>query len=152
MVRIALIGCGKTKAVLPVNEQWIAARDLYTSSLFRKRVEHVEARGLPWYILSAKNGIVAPSVSVRTYNQTFEHMMPIEIAEWHLEVAKQLMGELWETFELREVSDVTVEIHAGARYCEPLGKILAMFGVNVVKPVQGLGIGEQLAYYGKELV
>jgi hypothetical protein len=40
-----------------------------------------------------------------------------------------------------------VELHAGAKYCEPLGAILQMFGLKVVKPVASLSIGQQLAFY-----
>lgn len=149
MITIALVGCGKQKAVLPEHEQWTTARDLYTSSLFRKRVEHVESRGLPWYILSAKNGLVPPNVRTRTYDMAFSQLSQIEVAEWHLEVAKSVLGEFWYAHGVEDASGVTVELHAGSSYCEPLGKILTMFGVNVVKPVQGLGIGEQLAYYSK---
>ena len=32
---------------------------------------------------------------------------------------------------------------------QPLEQMLKLLGIKVVLPVKGLGIGEQLAYYGK---
>ena len=146
MITIALVGCSKTKAVGHPSG-YAAARDLYVSDLFSKRVDHVESRGLPWYILSAKCGLLKPSVQVRAYDKTISDLSGIEVAEWHLGVANQLMSELWYEFDAPKLSSVTVELHAGAKYCEPLGAILQMFGVKVVKPVASRGIGQQLAFY-----
>jgi hypothetical protein len=115
--------------------------------LFRKRVEHVESRGLPWYILSAKSGLIKPSLMLRNYNATMGELSGIEVAEWHLGVANELMSALWYDFRSPKLSSVSVELHAGAKYCEPLGAILQMFGVQVIKPVNSLGIGQQLAFY-----
>lgn len=143
---IAFVGCSKTKAAVGPSG-YLAAGDLYNSDLFRKRAEHVESRGLPWYILSAKCGLLNPTTSIRTYNTTMADLNEIEQAEWHIGVANQLMSALWCDFEAPKLSDVTIELHAGAKYCEPLGAILTMFGVKILKPVAGLGIGEQLAYY-----
>ena len=148
MITIALIGCSKTKCeATPTG--YCAARDLYCSDLFEKRVGHVEQRGLPWYILSAKSGLLSPSAQVRPYNETLKDASSIEVAEWHLGVANQLMSELYYAFNAPKLLSVTVELHAGARYCEPLGAILRMFGVKVVKPVANRGIGQQLAYYSR---
>jgi hypothetical protein len=146
MVTIALIGCSKTKAVTQ-QHKLIAARDLYISDLFRKRVEHVEKRGLPWYILSAKSGLLKPTVLVRSYDRTLGDSDELELAEWHLGVAGQFMSELCYEFGSPKLSSVAVEMHAGEGYCEPLGAILKMFGVKVIKPVAGRGIGEQLKFY-----
>lgn len=146
MITIALIGCSKTKADAGPSG-YLPAQDLYSSDLFAKRVEHVKRRSLPWYILSAKCGLLSPTVQVRPYEKIITDLSDIEVAEWHLGVANQLMTELWYEFKEPKLSSVTVELHAGAKYCEPLGAILLMFGVKVVKPVASRGIGEQLAFY-----
>jgi hypothetical protein len=146
MTTIALIGCSKTKAIKSATG-WAPARDLYSSDLFTKRVKHVEARGLPWYILSAKSGLLKPTVDVRLYDKTISDLCPLEVAEWHLGVANQLMSEFWYEFNITDPAKVTIELHAGAKYCEPLGNILQLLGVTVVKPVVGLGIGKQKAFY-----
>ena len=149
-VTIALVGCSKTKLVRDPSGYELA-RDIYTSDLFRKRKGHVEGRGIPWYILSAKSGLLKPSVPIRNYDAMLGGLSEIELAEWHLGVANQLMSELYYEFSSPKLSDVTVELHAGAKYCEPLGALLSMFGVKVVKPVKGLGIGQQLAFYSEGL-
>lgn len=147
MITIAFVGCSKTKRLKMPHGGYCPARDLYVSDLFVKRVAHVERRGLPWYIISAKSRLLKPTVSVRNYNRVMDELSGIEIAEWHLGVANQLMTELWCEFNAPKLSDVTVELHAGAKYCEPLGAILSMFGVTITKPVASLGIGGQLAFY-----
>lgn len=146
MITIALIGCSKTKSSNRDSGS-IAARDLYASDLFCKRVEHVESRGLPWYILSAKRGLIRPSDLLSNYDCTITQMSAIDIAAWHLSVANQLMSELWYEFHQRQLSTISVEMHAGAKYCEPLGTILKTLGVEVIKPVANRGIGHQLAFY-----
>lgn len=146
MVTIALIGCSKTKSV-KTHDGYAVAKDLYASDLFTKRVTHVEGRNLPWYILSAKSGLIKPSLVLRKYDSTMAELSSIEIAEWHLGVANQLMTELYYEFDSPKLSSVAVELHAGAKYCEPLGALLQMFGVQVIKPVANRGIGQQLAFY-----
>ena len=146
MLTIALVGCSKTKLASQPSG-YAAARDLYVSDLFSKRVQHVESRSLPWYIISAKCGLLSPTEQVRPYDRTISELSDIEVAEWHLGVANQIMSELWYEFKSPKLSSVTVELHAGAKYCEPLGAILQMFGVKVYKPVASRGIGQQLAFY-----
>ena len=69
----------------------------------------------------------------------------------------RLIEELWEPFNLKESDDflkpseLTIEIHAGADYCHPLAEILTAVGIKVELPLKGLGIGEQLAWYGKQV-
>ncbi len=148
---IALIGCSKTKTTATDPTGYIAARDLYVSDLFTKRVSYVESRQLPFFILSAKCGILQPTTPVRPYDTTIDELSEIEVAEWNLSVANMLMTYLTYDFERPKLSNVTIEIHAGAKYAEPLGTILGLFGMQIVKPVESLGIGEQLAYYKESL-
>jgi hypothetical protein len=147
-MRIALIGCSKKKNKVGVTG-YCAARDLYAGELFKKRVATVEAKGLPWYVLSAKSGLLSPTVQVRTYDYTFAQMTELERAEWHVGVANQLFTELFYTFGDPKLSTVTIEFHCGSNYCEPLATILGMFGIKSEKPVAGLGIGQQLKFYSK---
>lgn len=150
MIEIALIGCSKSKATCGPSG-FIPARELYDSDLFRKRVAHVESRGLPWYVLSAKCGLLKPSTPIRPYNQVITDLSCLEVAEWHLGVANMLMTELFYEFGEPKLSSVKIELHAGSKYCEPLGTILKLFGVSVVKPVEHRGIGQQLAFYKQSL-
>ncbi|WP_371863256.1 DUF6884 domain-containing protein [Nocardioides psychrotolerans] len=58
---LLLVACVKAKAAAPA-----AARDSYVSPLFRKERDDAERSGLPWFILSAEHGLVAPDVVVRS--------------------------------------------------------------------------------------
>jgi hypothetical protein len=141
--RVLLIGCGKSKA-----DRGCAARDLYTGSLFSARARHADASGLPWFIISAGHGLVLPEQKLEPYDATLAGRSAIDRAGWALDVALALLSEMPDETVLREV---VVEIHAGADYVDPLRSILRSLGVSVETPVEGLGIGEQLAHYGRAL-
>lgn len=144
----ALVGCSKTKLTTkdPFRDL-IPARDLYTSDLFKKRVAHVESRDLPWMILSAKSGCIPPRTPVRVYDHTIRDKEQIDLAAWAVGSASQFIDHLYYNHDIRDLRTVAVEIHAGKGYCEPLAGILKLVGCEVILPVRGMGIGEQLAYY-----
>ena len=147
--RIALIGCSKTKSFCDDPSKHIEARNLYSSQLFSERVAYVESKSIPWYILSAKCGLLKPTTPVRYYNVSNNDLTELEIAEWHVGVASQLFSEVYYEFRSVSLKKITVELHAGKKYCEPLGAILSLLGITVEKPVQSLGIGQQLHFYKK---
>lgn len=139
MSRIVLIGCGKTKASDPC-----AAEDLYTGPLFKARRAYAEATGHSWWIVSAGHGLVDPEQRLEPYDTKGADYAPVDHAAWALTVALALLTELPDDVRLREV---VVEIHAGAWYAQPLVDVLQALGVGTHLPVEGLGIGEQLAWY-----
>ncbi len=141
---IALIGCSKTKARVREVTDMLCPAELYTGDLFKKRLAHVEARGLPWYVMSAKGGLIKPNTPQRHYDHTIDDLDELTRAAWHVGIAAQLIDDLEDD---QRLSDLTVELHAGEDYCEPLGSVLRLFGIKVVRPVEGLGIGEQKKYY-----
>lgn len=145
--RFALIGCSKKKNTNNPFHEMVPARDLYCSDLFKKRVEHIESRGLPWFILSAKSGCISPGTPLRKYDHTILDKEPIDRAAWHIGAASQLIDSLYYDFGIRDPAECVIEIHAGKDYCEPLRKILQIAGFEVERPVEGMGIGQQLAYY-----
>lgn len=147
MTTIALVGCGKLKATPRNGTLYMPARELYISDLFKKRAELMDRLEVPWYVISADGGLIKPDTLVRTYDKAIADLTEIEKAEWHVGVANQLLSELYYTFNSPKLSTVTVEIHAGAKYCEPLSNILNLLGIDTIKPVASLGIGEQLAHY-----
>lgn len=147
--RFALIGCSKKKNTNNPFHDMVPARDLYCSDLFKKRVEHIESRGLPWFILSAKCGCINPTTPLRKYDHTIMDKEPIDRAAWHVGAVSQLIDSIYYDHGVRSPSDVCIEIHAGSKYCEPMRKILEILGFEVETPVKGMGIGQQLAYYTK---
>jgi hypothetical protein len=66
---IALVACVKQK-----NSQPSLAKDLYTSTWFRKARAYVEQQGWGWYILSAQYGLLAPDTLIQPYEQTLNKM------------------------------------------------------------------------------
>lgn len=151
MLKIGLVGCGKKKAVVRNNEM-IPACDLYVGDLFKKRRELMESRGLSWYILSAKSGAITPSTPLRSYDERLKsNATSLDVAEWHLCVANQLMTHLYYDHSVSDLTAVAIELHAGKHYCEPLATILQTVGISVLWPVFGMGIGQQLKFYSEEL-
>jgi hypothetical protein len=137
--RVVLIGCGKTKASAPC-----AAEDLYTGPLFRARRAYAEAADRPWWIVSAQHGLMSPEQITAPYDTAGSDLCAVDHAAWALTVAHSLLDELEDGTRLR---DVVVEIHAGAWYAQPLVDVLRALGIGTHLPVEGLGIGEQLAWY-----
>ena len=145
--RIALIGCSKEKSVTADGVKYpVPVREFYNSDLFRKRLQYCEACGLTWFVLSAKYGLIPRWNSVRYYDQTFADMHPNNIAAWAPGVVVQLMDQLCDD---ETPGDLTVEIHAGREYCEPLATMLGLVGVKVELPMKGLAIGKQLQFYSR---
>ncbi len=64
-----LVSCVSQK--LPVSAP---AKDLYTSPLFCKARSYVERKGQPWFILSAKHGLLHPDQPVAPYDLTLNTM------------------------------------------------------------------------------
>lgn len=141
MSRIVLIGCGKTKRA-----EKSAARDLYTGSLFRARRDYAEATGDRWYVVSARFGLVPPDAVVLPYDTTLADLCEPDRAAWALGVVSALLDGLPDDAKL---GDITLELHAGAAYAKPLIAVARAVGLTASWPVQGLGIGEQLALYAR---
>ncbi len=135
--RIGLVGCVKSKTDRPA-----AAKDLYTSPLFRGRRRWVEHRCDRWFILSARHGLVEPSRRLLPYDVTLKDVSSKERREWSLRVL-MLLHRI-----VGDHANITVEIHAGSLYRDyGLVDGLQERGVVVEVPTAGLGIGEQLSFY-----
>ena len=129
---LCLVSCVKTK--LPDRAP---ARELYVSPWFRKARAVIEAAEWPWYILSAKYGMVDPDAFIEPYEKTLNAMRKHERIEWSRRVMRALDPHL---------ADVdSVVIFAGGKYREFLAPALHERGITVHVPMEGLGSGEQLA-------
>lgn len=118
--------------------QKCAARDLYVSSWFLKARQYAEASGNPWFILSAKYGLVPSDSVIEPYEQTLNKMGVGERRAW----AKQVDRNLLEV--LPQLTHVV--FLAGERYREFLIGHLASRRVTASIPMAGLRIGEQLRW------
>lgn len=134
--QVVLVGCVKTK-----RDHAAPAEDLYASPLFRRRREFAESTGRPWFILSAKYGLVAPDEVIAPYDLAMAGQRLDYRKAWAGFVAEQLvdaLGALW---------GIHFEMHAGAAYVEPLEVVLRAHGASVTAPLRGLTQGEHLAWY-----
>lgn len=133
---LLLVACVKEKLSVPA-----AARDLYVSPLFRKEREYAEHSGLPWFILSAEHGLVAPDEWHSPYERYLPETAPSfrwAWGTWVVERLELLTGSL---------ADRTIEIHAGSTYVEALRAPLEAKGASLFEPLAGLAMGQRLAWY-----
>lgn len=128
---VFLVSCVSQKRSEPA-----LAKDLYVSALFTKARRYVEAGGGPWFILSAKYGLVAPDQVLDPYNETLNKMGVAERREWAKFVQSQMDQQL--------PNADRVVILAGKRYREFLMDYLTRRYRSVEIPMDRLKIGEQL--------
>jgi hypothetical protein len=112
------------------------AKDLYVSDWFKKVRSYVERSGYPWSILSAQYGLIDPESVIAPYEKTLNRMRVGERRAWGARVIVQM-----ET-SLPQVDQIIV--FAGAKYREFLMDYLRSRGHEVLVPLEGLRIGEQL--------
>lgn len=144
---VVLVGCTKTKRT-----ERSAARDLYDpSDLFRRRRSYAEATGLPWGILSAGCGVLAPDQEVRPYDMTIAQRRLVDPRGW-------AVGSIQAAFRIAgldpRVDDIRLEVHAGVDYVRTLALGVPAFpgSIELAHPVKGLQIGQQKQHYSTPAV
>ena len=138
MGAIYLLSCVAQKRTNPA-----PARDLYISSWFQKARSYADRTGLPWFVLSAKYGLVHPDKVLAPYELTLNTMRVADRRRWASGVLAQM--------EPRLEGANSVVFLAGLRYREFLGPALQRLGVDVSVPMERLRIGEQLKWLTREL-
>jgi len=135
--RIILVGCVSQKADVPM-----AAKDLYVSDYWDKRRAYAEASGQPWFILSAKYGVLHPDQVIEPYDVSLNAASAVQRSDWIGQVGPQLIGIA------RGLGASTLEVHAGEAYTPPaLVRLLNEAHIGVERPLAGMRIGEQKAWY-----
>lgn len=134
---VLLVSCVKSKRSRPT-----AAKDLYTSALFKKERAYAERIGSPWFILSAEHGLVAPDEWLAPYERYLPDTSAAYRSAWGRWVAARL--ELL----VGPLVGKTIEIHTGSIYLDTVRPELEALGAEVLDPLQGLPMGERLAWYG----
>ena len=135
---VVLVGCVKSKL-----DHAAPAQDLYVSAGFRKRRAYAESSARPWYILSALHGLVAPTTLIEPYDV----YLADEPADY-----RRAWGE-WVAAHLARVQPIAgkvVEIHASRAYVDACRQGLERRGAIVRAPLDGLAMGQQLAWYGDD--
>lgn len=146
---VVLVGCTKTKRTLAAT-----ARDLYDpSDLFARRRHYAETSGLPWGILSAYHGAIAPDVLIAPYDYTIAQRLrpdndPRGWAIASIQSCYRLAGLT------PGIDPIVIEIHAGIDYVRALALALPAFSkpIELRHPVAGMMIGEQKAHYTRPTI
>ena len=134
---LILIGCVKSKLERPA-----AAKELYTSRLFRGARCWAERRGSRWMILSALHGLVGPEDTIAPYEATLLTMGQAERRKWGARVMAQL--------DLAGKGVETIIFLAGAAYRTPIESAIEAAGTKTWAPLKGLGLGRQLQWFAKQ--
>lgn len=135
---LVLIGCVKKKLDHPA-----PARYLYTSALFGRERDYAERSGVPWFVLSAEHGLVAPETVLAPHDLPLSRTPRAYRRDWGARVIGQL------TDAVGPIRGMAVEIHAGAAYTDAIRDLLQADGAMVVEPLQGLTMGQRLAWYNR---
>ncbi len=133
---VLLLGGVKLKASSPRQ-----AKDLYLSDLFRKQRGYADQRGLPWFVLSAEHGLLRPNDLVAPYDVALTAEPASYRRVWGAWVIERLRRELG------GLTGVRLEVHAGDAYAEAMGEPARAAGAKLIRPLQGLILAEQLAWY-----
>jgi len=135
---VCLVSCVGSKRAEPA-----PARDLYQSDWFIKARRYVEAMGCPWFILSAKHGLISPDEVIPPYEQTLNTMGVSERRDW----ARMVQNQMDE--QMPNASHIV--ILAGKRYREFLKDYLRRRADTVDVPMEHLGIGQQKSWLGRHV-
>ena len=134
---VLLVTCVKTKQGYPC-----AAKDLYISPLFKKQRYYAEQCAVPWFILSAEHGLVAPDEWLAPY----ERYLPDTPAAYRKAWAAWVVARL--ELLVGPLAGKVIEVHAGADYLETIKPHVETRGATVIDPLNGLSHGRRLAWYG----
>jgi hypothetical protein len=137
---LLLVTCVKTKLTIPA-----AAKDLYISTLFKKERAYAEQVGVPWFILSAEHGLVAPDEWLAPY----ERYLPATSASYRSAWGARSTERLEILFG--PVDGTTIEIHASSVYVKAIAQPLTAKGAAVIDPLHGLSRGARLDWYVSRL-
>ena len=134
-MKIGLISCTKKKS----NIRCVAKNMYLPSNLFKKAWGYAKKHYDKTFILSAKHGLLEPNSIIEPYNETLNNKSKKERLLWSTRIFKSLN-------EFIEIED-EIYFHAGLKYREFLEPLLLKMGIKCFSPLEGLGIGQQLAWY-----
>ena len=138
--RVVLVGCSSRKGPVP-----LPARELFQGSGFRRARNHADRLQVPWFVVSAKYGLLHPDDIVGPYDVHLADQPSSYRSAWGEWVAAQLDARL-------PLRGATVELHAGDAYCAPLRRPLERLGATPSEPLAGLSQGKRLAWPGYQFV
>ena len=142
-VDLILVGCVNKKSDGPHK-----AKDLYASPLWRNRKQYAEHHQRPWFILSAKHGLLSPDAWIEKYDQSLDSLPTYERRAWSQRVLEELEKAV------PSLRGLTVETHAGKIYTDfGLAQGLSEMGTSVRRPLVNIsGIGKQINWYKNHMM
>jgi len=155
-MKYVIVGCGSAKRdreLVPgkLRVKRYPAKDLYTSTYFKKKREYAETVGDQWMILSALHGLIPPGEKIKPYNVSIDDLDDDRLDNLAHRVGMTLIEWVsWEQQKNNVVEEIVVL--AGRKYVEPLREREAFdAGIEprVTFPLQQNdlgGIGEQMGW------
>jgi hypothetical protein len=123
-----LVSCSKSK-----RSQTSQVSNMYTSHLFRGSVALAESISAPYYVLSAKHGLLSPRCVIPPYDAYLGDLSAAEIETWADDVSSTIDAVL--------PSQATLVFLASQQYSGPLRKRLSSKRFKMLEPLCGLSIG-----------
>ncbi len=142
IIDIILVGCVKGK-----RHHAAPARNLYTSTAWKYRQQYAELHGHPWFILSAKHGLLGPDDWIEPYDMTLKTFSAPERREWSSRVLDNLVTKV------PDLRGKNIEVHAGKDYVGyGLEDGLREAGAVVYRPLAHVvGQGRQHLWYQEHM-
>lgn len=135
MKKITLVGCCREKL------SGIAqARNLYRSQLFQKSALWADRKADPWFVLSAKYGLIKPDNSLAAYDVSMRDLTQDERRDWALSVVRQLENVAL----FMGVERFSITLLAGKDYAA-FAPLVHDWCV-VEQPMEGMQIGQRLQW------
>lgn len=134
---VYLVSCGKRKS-----EVTCRAQDMYNSERFQLSRERIIQIGCPWYIISAKYGLLSPDEVITPYDLSISSLNCDEKEEWN----RRLITSL------KEFPEGTLfVIWADAEYSTILKRILESCHLQFICPFESMPASAQVSYLQKAL-
>lgn len=129
------VGCGSEKV-----ESRVAAKDLYTGTLFKKCRAYAEKVGDEWAILSAKHFLLLPDLPVDPYEKKFPTDKDY-VRQW-IKNTNWFIRSNWELWK----KPARLICLAGAKYVQAFNSpiLLPQERLKVELPLEGMGIGHRM--------
>jgi len=123
--RVALIGSSGARADEPQ-----PAGQMFHSDGFARAREHAEHSRLPWFVLSARHGLLDPDEVISPHEILIDDQPAAYRTAWGEFVVAQLADRV-------QLDHVTVEVHGGVDFAQPLRQPLARRGATLEIPLPG---------------
>ena len=102
----------------------------------------METNRYPWFILSAKYGLVSPNEVIAPYEETLNYFSREDRRAWSMRVFRVL--------EKKCPPPRTLIFLAGKKYREDIVALSLKVGYRCETPMEGLGIGIQLRWLSRQ--